>query len=310
MPDRRVLAECVINVSEGRDPAVISALGAAGAETMLDVHTDREHNRTVLTLGGPLETVEDASHRIVAAAVDLIDLRAHTGVHPRRGAADVVPFVPLGANGGVGHLSPPDAWAPVVEARDRFAGWAGRDLGLPCFLYGPERSLPEVRRSAFRSLQPDTGPRVPHPTAGASAVGARPVLVAYNVWLAEAPDVERSGGPSVLTVARTLAGRLRSPAVRSLGLAVEAGAQVSFNLIDPSSTSVAELYDTVAAEAESGGFSVLRAELVGLIPALALRGIPRHRWDELDLDEARTIEARLATRGYPVAEDRAGPGRR
>ena len=136
------------------------------------------------------------------------------------------------------------------------------------------------------------------------------MLVAYNVWLAEAPDVERSGGPSVLTVARTLAGRLRSPAVRSLGLAVEAGAQVSFNLIDPSSTSVAELYDTVAAEAESGGFSVLRAELVGLIPALALRGIPRHRWDELDLDEARTIEARLATRGYPVAEDRAGPGRR
>ena len=122
-------------------------------------------------------------------------------------------------------------------------------------------------------------------------------MVAYNVWITRAPDVERVDGlPSVLSVARSLAGRLRSPSVRSLGLAVEAGAQVSLNLIDPAGTSVAGIYDTVAAGAEANGCSVLRAELVGLVPEAVLASAPRHRWAELDLSEARTIEARLAGR--------------
>jgi glutamate formiminotransferase len=204
----------------------------------------------------------------------------------------VVPFVPLSDDRATGKY-----WDQVVGARDRFARWAGEELGLPCFLYGPERSLPEVRRSAFRSLAPDTGPPVPHPTAGASAVGARPLMVAYNVWITGVPDVERVDGlPSVLSVARSLAARLRTPTVRSLGLAVEAGAQVSLNLIDPAGTSVADVYDTVAAGAEANGCSVLRAELVGLIPAAVLASTPRPRWEELDLSEDRTIEARLAAR--------------
>jgi glutamate formiminotransferase len=286
------MAECVINVSEGRDRSVVEAIRDAAPGAVIDVHSDREHNRSVLTLGGALDLVEDATRRLVAVAVARIDLRAHTGIHPRLGAADVVPFVPLSDDRATGKY-----WDQVVGARDRFARWAGEELGLPCFLYGPERSLPEVRRSAFRSLAPDTGPPVPHPTAGASAVGARPLMVAYNVWITGVPDVERVDGlPSVLSVARSLAARLRTPTVRSLGLAVEAGAQVSLNLIDPAGTSVADVYDTVAAGAEANGCSVLRAELVGLIPAAVLASSPRPRWEELDLSEDRTIEARLAAR--------------
>jgi len=286
------MAECVINVSEGRDRSVIEAIRDSATEAVIDVHSDREHNRSVLTLGGALDLVEDATRRLVAVAVTRIDLRAHSGIHPRLGAADVVPFVPLTDDKATGKY-----WGQVVGARDRFARWAGQDLGLPCFLYGPERSLPEVRRSAFRSLAPDTGPPDPHPTAGASAVGARPVMVAYNVWITRSPHVDGVDGlPSVLSVARSLAARLRTPTVRSLGLAVEAGAQVSLNLIDPGGASVADVYDTVAAGAEANGCSVLRAELVGLVPAAVLASAPRHRWAELDLSEDRTIEARLAGR--------------
>jgi glutamate formiminotransferase len=303
VPDRRVLAECVINISEGRDRSTIEAVSDAAAAALLDVHSDRDHHRSVLTLGGPLELVEEASRLTVAAAVAHIDLRAHVGIHPRFGAADVVPFVPLSE---IGVDEDRTAWIQVVRARDRLARWAGKDLELPCFLYGPERSLPEVRRLAFRSLVPDTGPRAPHPTAGASAVGARPVLVAYNVWLAG--PREPADRPSVLAVARTLADQLRSPTVRSLGLAVEAGAQVSFNLIDPSATSVVAIYDAVAVGAEASGCSVLRAELVGLIPEVALARAPRHRWAELDLSEDKTIEGRLASKGHRTAPDGSGRG--
>jgi glutamate formiminotransferase len=134
-------------------------------------------------------------------------------------------------------------------------------------------------------------------------VGARPVLVAYNVWIARtAGPVGADGRPSALTVARSLAEGLRGPAVRSLGLEVGTGAQVSFNLIDPATVSVVDVYDAVAVGAESNGCSVLRAELVGLIPDAALRATPRHRWAELDLEEERTIEGRLASAGHPIAD--------
>lgn len=285
-------AECVINVSEGRDQQTIGAIGDAAGVALLDVHSDPDHHRTVLTLGGPLDVVEDAARRLVAVAVGNIDLRSHTGVHPRLGAVDVVPFVPLPDPVG------PKAAAPlrpdVLAARDRFARWAGDQLELPCFLYGPERSLPEVRRSAFRPLQPDAGPGQPHPTAGATAVGARPVLVAYNLWLAAGGERGEVGDPDhPLSVARSLAAGLRNPSVRALGLPIEAGAQVSFNLVDPWSASPTDLYDAVARGAESQACTVLRAELVGLVPASTLERIPRHRWPELDLAPERTIEARM-----------------
>ncbi|HWW54891.1 MAG TPA: hypothetical protein VNY84_14025, partial [Acidimicrobiales bacterium] len=168
----------------------------------------------------------------------------------------------------------------AVAARDRFATWAGDELSLPCFVYGPQRSLPDVRRGAFTTLAPDAGPASPHRTAGACAVGARPVLVAYNLWLADAD----------LSVARRVATAVRSPGVRTLGLAVGSHTQVSCNLIDPYVTGPAQVYDAVTAQV-----GVARAELVGLLPDEVLRTVPTTRWAALDLDQSKTIEARLAS---------------
>jgi glutamate formiminotransferase len=259
--------ECVVNVSEGRRPEVIDAIGAAAGAALLDVHSDPSHHRSVLTVAGP--DVEEAARAVAREAVARIDLRAHDGVHPRLGAVDVVPFVPLDGDDAVG-------------ARDRFARWAADDLGLPCFLYGDERSLPEVRRRAFVGLSPDVGPATPHPTAGAVAVGARPVLVAYNLWLVSA-DV---------ATARAVARSLRGEHVRALGLDVGGQAQVSCNLIAPLVVGPDAVYDAVAATTE-----VARAELVGLVPRAVVEAIPRHRWAELDLGSSRTIEARLEQAG-------------
>ncbi len=242
----------------------------------------------MLTLGGSADEVQEAARSLARVAVATLDLSGHVGAHPRFGVLDVVPFVPVGS---------PDL-DPAARARDAFATWAGRTLGLPCFLYGPladggTRSLPEVRRGAFKTFGPDTGPPTPHPTAGASAVGARRLLVAYNLWLAGA-DVG---------VARGVAAALRGPAVRALGFDLEHGVQVSCNLIDPVSVGPADVYDRVSALLGRAGTSALpgardavieRTELVGLLPAAVLAKTPRDRWAELDLAPDRTIEARLA----------------
>jgi glutamate formiminotransferase len=255
--------ECVVNVSEGCDRAVIAAVAGAGGACLLDVHSDAHHNRSVLTLAGG--DVEAAVRAVASAAVLRIDLRLHVGVHPRLGAVDVVPFVPLAGS----------TMEEALGARDRFARWAGEELGVPCFLYGPERTLPDVRRHAFTGLAPDTGPAVAHPTAGAICAGARPVLVAYNVWLAE--DVP-------VAVARTIAREIRGPGLRALGLDVGGRAQVSMNLVDPERLTPADAYDAVAARAP-----VERAELVGLVPASVLAAVPPERWPQLNLDPAKTL---------------------
>lgn len=293
MSDAGPLAECVANISEGRDHVVIDAVCRVGGDRVLDVHTDAEHHRTVLTLGGPLADVEDAARAIATEAIARIDLSCHRGVHPRLGAVDVVPFVPLS---GTAATPPPTLLDAAVNARDAFARWASAALGVPCFLYGPERSLPEVRRDAFGALSPDTGPPAPHPTAGATAVGARPVLVAYNVWIAEVPG--RPVSTSTVEVARELAATLRGPGVRTLGLAVATGAQVSCNLTDPTRVTPAAIYDAVASGAARRGSTILRAELVGLLPSAVLDAVPRHRWAELGLRAEDTIESRLELRGY------------
>jgi glutamate formiminotransferase / 5-formyltetrahydrofolate cyclo-ligase len=281
--------ECVVNISEGRDAGVIAAVAAAGGDCLLDVHADAEHHRAVLTLGGPLARVEDAARRVAVAAVERIDLSIHAGIHPRLGAVDVVPFVPLrGPGGGV------TPWEAVVAARDAYARWSGDELGVPCFRYGSERTLPEVRRGAFTTLAPDTGPPVPHPTAGATAVGARPVLVAYNVWIAAGPDGPDPDG--VVAVARELAVRTRRPGLRTLGLAVDAGAQVSCNVVDPDRIPLTAVYDLVARGAEAHGCVARRGELVGLLPDSALAVVPEGRWAELGLRAEDTIEFRLDAR--------------
>jgi glutamate formiminotransferase len=264
--------ECVINVSEGSSEIVLGGLRAAAGRSLLDVHTDRHHNRSVFTLAGP--DVESAAHAVTALGVSTIDLRAHTGAHPRLGAVDVVPFVPLQGS----------TMDDAVSARDRFASWAANELGVPCFLYGPENSLPDVRRSAFSSLAPDVGPPSPHPTAGAICVGARPVLIAYNVWLSPGTDV---------SVASEIAVSMRGPAVRALGLDLEGLAQVSMNLIDWRAVGPAEAYDAVSRLADERGTRVTSAELVGLMPEAALQAIPDERWPALGLRPAQTIEAAL-----------------
>ena len=262
------MLECVVNISEGRRPKVIDAIAAVGGRTLLDVHTDPDHNRSVLTMAGEPAELDDTLRAVARETVAHVDLREHEGAHPRLGALDVVPFVALHG------VTSEDARA----ARDRFATWMAGELEVPCFLYGPERTLPDVRAHAFTSLAPDFGPGSPHATAGACCVGERPVLVAYNLWL-EADD---------LALARRIAREVRSAEVRALGLAVGQAVQVSCNLIAPMTVGPDAVFDAVASRA-----AVARAELVGLVPDAVLRRVPANRWSELDLDEARTIEARL-----------------
>jgi len=272
------LLECVVNVSEGRDSSVISAIASAGGDQVLDVHSDPDHHRSVITLGGA--ATEQAAREVARRTVDLIDFSHHSGVHPRIGVLDVVPFVPLGPRGS----APVDGdLAPALRARDDFANWAASDLGLPCFLYGPERELPEVRRRAFVDLAPDRGPKSPHPTAGACAVGARFPLVAYNLWLSTA-DRE---------VAASIARQLRGDSVRALGLVVGDATQVSCNLLRPMQFGPAECYDAVERLSAAYAVEVTRAELVGLVPAGVFVSTPPERRGQLDLDPDRTIEARL-----------------
>ena len=284
-------AECVINISEGRDRSVIDAVAAAGGGQLLDVHSDAVHHRTVLTLAGQLYDVEAAARRVAAAAVATIDLTNHRGVHPRLGAVDVVPFVPLVGNDGTA-----TAWDSVLDARQAYAAWSGDSLGVPCFLYGPGRSLPDVRRGAFTSLASDTGPPTPHPTAGATAVGVRDVLIAYNVWIDARPNATGSGVDNVVAVARQLAGQLRRPGLRTLGLAVGTSAQVSCNVVDPGLVTLTAIYDAVDAGARAQGCMVSRGELVGLLPLSALSAVPEARWAALGLTAEDTIEYRLDTR--------------
>jgi len=276
-----VTIECVVNLSEGRDQGFLTQLAEAAGPVLLDLHRDPDHHRSVFTLAGEAEPVTQAVQALARASVAGLDLRPHQGAHPRRGVVDVVPFVPYIP----GRLPSHDLHA-VIALRDAFARWMSATLGVPTFLYGPlpgggTRTLPQVRWDAFGKVPPDFGPRQPHPTAGATAVGARSVLVAYNVWV------------SSLEVARLVAPLVRGPAVRALGLAVGEGAQVSCNLVDPAQLGPAQAYDVVRRLAEEAGGAVAGAELVGLLPEAVLRAIPGSRWTELGLSTDQTVEARL-----------------
>ncbi len=265
-----------MNVSEGRRPSVLRALQASAGPVLLDLHADADHHRAVLTLGGPAPMLLAAVRQIAVTTLGLVDLRAHTGVHPRIGALDVVPF------------SPPEEGpleAALVAREAALALLAG--LGLPCFRYGPlpdgtVRTLPEVRRDAFVRLAPDAGPPSAHPTAGAVAVGARQPLLAWNVWL--------SG--MTLEATRTVAASLRSGSVRSLGLAVSGATQVSCNLLDPARVTPLEVLERVRASLPDGA-SVLRCELVGLAPDAVLAAVPPERWEEVGLSEEARVSRAL-----------------
>ena len=260
------MLECVINISEGGNPSQLSELSAELGSDLLDLHSDPDHNRSVFTLAG-----EDPARILARSATAMFDIQEHHGVHPRVGIVDVVPFVALDGS----------TFEDAIAARDRFAQFAANELGIPCFLYGPERTLPFIRKHAFVDLLPDLGPTKPHPRSGAICVGARPILIAYNVWLKD----------QTVETAKQIAKTIRTNERRTLGLQVGAHAQVSMNLIDYEVTGPMEAYDAVAALAP-----VDRAELVGLVPARALARIPRDRWLQLDLSGEKTIEWRLAER--------------
>jgi glutamate formiminotransferase / 5-formyltetrahydrofolate cyclo-ligase len=268
--------ECVLNLSEGRRLDVLDELSRAAGASLRDRHADAFHHRSVFTLiNGADQLVADV-RALIDAGLARLDLTSHEGVHPRFGVVDVVPFVALDTT----------LAARACELRDNTARWLATTYGVPVFLYGTlvggERSLPEVRRRAFRDLSPDFGPANAHPHFGASAVGCRPILVAWNLWL---DGVE-------LAAARAIASALRRPGLRTLAFEVGAAVQVSCNVIDVSAVSLASLYDEVAARVPRGG-RISRAELVGLAPMSLLDAEDPSRWAELDLSLERTIEARI-----------------
>ena len=326
------LVECVPNVSEGRRPGVVEEIVAAfaGADPgvlVLDRSSDPDHDRTVLTLAGPGPALVEAAVAGARACARLIDLNRQRGVHPRMGALDVLPFVPLGEATRLRGGADPDLDCAALAER------AGRriaaEAGVPVYLYGaaarrPERAaLPAVRGRGFEALRAalaDGGPGSPgdppgqapdlggpglHPTAGATAVGAREVLIAYNVELAGA-DLE---------LARRIAATVRErdgglPAVRAMGVALEQRGgrgdrrgrppvgrglvQVSMNLLDYKVTPPAAAFAAVAELAGRAGARVVASELVGLIPAAAMAGT-----DPADLllpgdTPDRFLETRLA----------------
>lgn len=264
------MLECVVNISEGRDESLVDRIAAATAD-ILDLHTDRDHNRSVLTLIGT-----EAPRLVTRAAVDNLDIRRHTGEHPRLGVVDVVPFIALVDT----------TRDEALAARNEFAEWAADELSLPVFLYGPERTLPDVRRAAWKSLQPDLGPNQPHPTAGAVCVGVRDPLIAYNVLL-DSTD---------MNVAHAIAGRVRQPGVRTLAFMVDGKTQISMNIVEPDRVTVSEAYDAVANEASAVRIAVDSAELVGLILESHLTANDTTRWKQLDIDITRTVEYRMAHR--------------
>ena len=270
------LVECVPNFSEGRRPEVVSrirdAIAAVNGVHLLDVSSDESHNRTVITFVVPLAMAVDAAFAGIAAARDEIDLTQHRGEHPRMGAADVVPFIPLEGS------TMEDC---IVLAR-ALGERVGRDLEIPVFLYEraatrPDReNLADVRRGEFEGLRdeigknptraPDFGPARIHPTAGATAIGARPFLVAYNVYLGDAANVPIA--KEVAKAVRGSSGGLRY--VKGLGLEVDGQAQVSMNLVDTEKTPLFRAFDAVKMEAEARGVSPTWSEIVGLVPERVL----------------------------------------
>lgn len=268
--------ECVINISEGRDGALLENLSRAAGGSLRDRHSDVFHNRSVFTLINTAPELVGDVRTLIETALSSLDLARHEGVHPRLGVVDVVPFVALSPNG-------------IDEARglrDATAQWIASAHDVPVFLYGPlpqgERTLPYVRAHAFKDLAPDFGPPKADVHHGAVVVGARDILVAWNLWLNNV----------TLEHATMLAKRVRRPGVRALGLQVGNEVQVSCNLVDISLATPSQVYDQVASHLESPG-EIECGELVGLIPRSLLQREDPRRWAQLGLSDNVTIESRI-----------------
>lgn len=293
------LVECVPNFSEGQRPAVMDAIQAAAESArgalVLDRHADAVHNRMVLTIAGLPGPVAEAAFRASARAAELIDLGSHHGVHPRIGATDVVPFVPLG-----------DTRMQVcIELAVRVGRRIAAELDLPVYLYGEaarstdRRRLPDLRRGEYEHLRahlagnprlaPDFGPARVGP-AGATAVGARPPLIAYNVTLATS-DLELA--QAIARSIRESSGGLPAVQARGFPTADPNVVQVSMNLLDARRTGLALVFERIREEAAQHGVAVLESELVGLAPAEALAEVARQNLRFGRLDARSMIETRL-----------------
>ena len=287
------LIEAVPNFSEGRRPHIIDELAAAiqthGAR-LLHRTSDHHHNRTVLTVAGPPQPVLRGLFNAVEVAVNRIDLRRHRGVHPRLGAADVLPLVPIRNS----------SFADCALFARQLGRRIGDELGLPVYLYAAaatrpdRRNLADLRRGEYEALiqeihrpqrLPDFGPARVGP-AGAVIIGARPILIAFNVFLRTAH----------VAVAKSIARKIREsggglPAVRALGLLVDGQAQVSMNLVDYRATSPHAVVEAIRREAARHSVSLDRSELIGLIPQDAL---PRIEEREMRREPGSLSPRRLA----------------
>jgi glutamate formiminotransferase len=288
--------ESVPNFSEGRDRQTIEAIGAAlgGRAQLLDIHADADHNRSVFTVVGEDDELVDSLLEGIVAARDRIDLRSHEGAHPRIGAADVVPVVPI----------EPGDMPRAMEAARELGRRAGQELGLPVFLYAelsPGRGPAFFRRGGPTELQrridsgelePDHGPKKLDPTAGGVIVGARAPLVAFNVNLRGA-----------LEAAKGIAERVREsgggfPGVRALGLDLPSAGlvQVSMNVEDWEAAALHDIVARIEAEAEARGAEVVGSELVGLMPAGAAAAAAGAMLRIDGFDSSRVLELRLLGR--------------
>jgi glutamate formiminotransferase / formiminotetrahydrofolate cyclodeaminase len=297
MPDP--LVECVANYSEARRPevveAIIQSIRSVNRVELLDRHSDPDHNRTVLTFVGPPGAIEEAAFRSIAKAATLIDLDRHTGQHPRIGATDVVPFVPIS------DVTMQDC----IEIARRLGKRVGDNLGIPVYLYeeaatsSERRNLENIRRGQYEALKeeietrperaPDFGPlRVG--SAGATVIGARHPLIAYNVYLTTG-DV--SIAKKIAKAIRFSSGGLRY--VKALGLLVEGRAQVSMNLTNYRETPVAQVVEMIRREAQRFGVGVHHSELVGLIPEEALRNASVWYLQLDQFEPEQVLERRLAS---------------
>jgi len=271
--------EAVPNFSEGTDPSFLQRLverAQRSGVSVMGVEGDPDHNRSVLSLAGLGHLVVEALVSLAELAVTEIDLRRSRGIHPRMGAVDVIPIVPLG----------PSPMAYAVELTHQLGMRLAQELSLPVFLYEHSARLPkrknlaDVRRGGFEGLAtrmaidpPDYGPSAPHPSAGAVAVGARWALVAFNCYLSTQD----------LSVARAIARQVRASngglvGVKALGLypKQQGAVQVSMNLVDYPKTTLAQAVEAVASEAARLNVEVIRSELVGLLPLQALLDVAEH----------------------------------
>src|SRR5271163_255261 len=292
------LVECVPNFSEGRDKSKVDAIVDAmkvGGVYVLDREMDSDHNRCVITLVGEREAIQEAAIRGVGKAAELIDLNVHQGAHPRMGAADVVPFVPID---GV-----------TIQDCVAMAGYVGAEIWkrfqIPVYLYEaaattPERqNLENIRRGQFEGIRaeiatnaarkPDFGEARVHPTAGATVVGARKFLIAYNVFL-NTPDVEIA--KKIAKAVRFSNGGMRF--VKGAGFLVRGLAQVSMNLTDFEQTPIHRVFEMVKREAERYGVTPVSSEIVGLIPKKALEAAAEWFLQVENFDSSLILENRLA----------------